>query len=294
MVELRRKISEDNPSSPVGDNSSKVKVKLKKKQQVQDVDGDIKPDATPIVTTDKVQQGEKNNAQKIGNDKSSTSQPSPKPQQSVDNSNGNLGNNQESAGISNVGSGKAKWIAAVIIAIALIGGGYFYLSNKNDDGQSSQIAQMNDQADNKANTEGKIDSTAKASETSGQSANTDNVNEQGDGSNSATAGEDIKNIGNGTTEAEPVSSPDRHSSSVAPASRTKAESHTTKSEPSTDNKVESHNVSSSSIPSSTEEAARQVIRGAYGNGSERKKMLGNRYEDIQRVVNDMYRTGKVQ
>ena len=44
---------------------------------------------------------------------------------------------------------------------------------------------------------------------------------------------------------------------------------------------------------SVEDAARQVIRGVYGNGSVRKQKLGSRYSEIQSKVNDMYRNGLV-
>ena len=35
------------------------------------------------------------------------------------------------------------------------------------------------------------------------------------------------------------------------------------------------------------EAAQDVIKGKYGNGSERKKELGDNYEEIQSKVNDI-------
>ncbi len=44
---------------------------------------------------------------------------------------------------------------------------------------------------------------------------------------------------------------------------------------------------------SVEDKALQVIRGVYGNGSERKQKLGSRYSEIQSKVNDMYRNGLV-
>lgn len=41
-------------------------------------------------------------------------------------------------------------------------------------------------------------------------------------------------------------------------------------------------------------AALSVIRGAYGNNPIRRKKLGNRYQEIQDIVNQLYREGKVQ
>lgn len=40
-----------------------------------------------------------------------------------------------------------------------------------------------------------------------------------------------------------------------------------------------------------EEQAQQVIRGEFGNGEERKRKLGAAYAEIQRKVNELYRTG---
>lgn len=42
-----------------------------------------------------------------------------------------------------------------------------------------------------------------------------------------------------------------------------------------------------------EEKARQVIRGNFGNGQERKDKLGASYSEIQSKVNEMYRQGLV-
>ncbi len=43
-----------------------------------------------------------------------------------------------------------------------------------------------------------------------------------------------------------------------------------------------------------DEAALSVIRGNYGNNPERKRKLGDRYQEIQNRVNQMYREGKVR
>ena len=45
---------------------------------------------------------------------------------------------------------------------------------------------------------------------------------------------------------------------------------------------------------SIEDAALDVIRGIYGNGLERKRNLGDRYAEIQSIVNEMYRKGLVR
>lgn len=45
------------------------------------------------------------------------------------------------------------------------------------------------------------------------------------------------------------------------------------------------------VQGSVEEKARQVIRGDFGNGTDRKQTLGAEYELIQGKVNEMYRNG---
>ena len=41
------------------------------------------------------------------------------------------------------------------------------------------------------------------------------------------------------------------------------------------------------IKKSTEELAREVINGVYGNGEDRKRVLGNRYQEVQNRVNEI-------
>lgn len=43
-----------------------------------------------------------------------------------------------------------------------------------------------------------------------------------------------------------------------------------------------------------EQKAKEVIRGNYGNGADRKKALGSEYNAIQSKVNEMYRDGEVK
>jgi len=49
----------------------------------------------------------------------------------------------------------------------------------------------------------------------------------------------------------------------------------------------------STVPQGTlDEKAKQVIRGEYGNGADRKHALGSEYDAIQQRVNEIYREGK--
>ena len=58
------------------------------------------------------------------------------------------------------------------------------------------------------------------------------------------------------------------------------------------NNTSGNNVNQSSaaaVQGSVEEKAKQVIRGVFGNGPERKQALGAEYEEIQSKVNEIYK-----
>lgn len=61
-----------------------------------------------------------------------------------------------------------------------------------------------------------------------------------------------------------------------------------------DNKRDDSSSISSMSEHELEEAALSVIRGNYGNNPVRRRKLGNRYQQIQDRVNQMYREGKVR
>jgi cytoskeletal protein RodZ len=48
------------------------------------------------------------------------------------------------------------------------------------------------------------------------------------------------------------------------------------------------------VSGSVEDKAKQVIRGDFGNGKERKLALGAEYDAIQAKVNEMYRSGLIE
>lgn len=51
--------------------------------------------------------------------------------------------------------------------------------------------------------------------------------------------------------------------------------------------------SASVVSGSAEELANEVLTGKYGNWPEREHNLGSRYKEVQRLVNEMYRTGRI-
>ena len=63
-------------------------------------------------------------------------------------------------------------------------------------------------------------------------------------------------------------------------------------------KIESANTNISKTSDShfdnVEEEALSVIRGNYGNNPERRRLLKERYQEIQNKVNEMYRNGQVK
>lgn len=81
-----------------------------------------------------------------------------------------------------------------------------------------------------------------------------------------------------STQSEKVGSPDKNTSKAPTQS---------------DQSVSINKPTSISSQGSLEEKAKQVIRGDFGNGAERKNALGSDYQAIQRTVNKMYRTGKI-
>lgn len=68
---------------------------------------------------------------------------------------------------------------------------------------------------------------------------------------------------------------------------------TLKSEPVKEVTTKASRPASVALSGSLEDKARQVIRGDFGNGAERREKLGAQYYEIQSKVNEMYRAGLV-
>lgn len=69
---------------------------------------------------------------------------------------------------------------------------------------------------------------------------------------------------------------------------------TPKSEPVKEETTKVSRPASVALSGSLEDKARQVIRGDFGNGAERREKLGAQYYEIQSKVNEMYRAGLVR
>lgn len=64
---------------------------------------------------------------------------------------------------------------------------------------------------------------------------------------------------------------------------------------SSNQKTNTKSSSSVTIPEETlEQKAKDVIKGIYGNGADRKNALGSEYNSIQSRVNEMYRNGEIK
>ena len=109
---------------------------------------------------------------------------------------------------------------------------------------------------------------------------------------------DDSEVTDGSSSSEAASSPQQsitnHGDNAVPQTSSSASVVSKTGEQATASAQESLSRSQKVLSNSTvEEAALDVIRGIYGNGLERKRNLGDRYAEIQRLVNEMYRKGLV-
>lgn len=207
--------------------------------------------------------------------------------------------------------GKGIWIAAAVAVAALaIGGGGYYFATQNGTNDGSQ------ESTEEVVTKTSGDQESSAKETS------DDVTAQNDGAetpattdgttgDNPTTGHDtgngaVENPAKGATQPqdakqqEPTTptakeNPAKESSAVAqpkPAATTVTADVTDK--PSTNERKTSVTRRTDSPTGSIEQEALSVIRGDYGVGAERKELLGKRYAEIQRRVNQMYKKGLVR
>jgi cytoskeletal protein RodZ len=121
--------------------------------------------------------------------------------------------------------------------------------------------------------------------TTGQPATTSTEEIQSTDAESTTVGTDE------TMASEETVTPVNAEEVTTPQAETKPAS-TPASEPATE--PTTSNVPVATLPQGNlEEKAKRVIRGDFGNGTERKQNLGSEYSAIQQKVNEMYREGKV-
>jgi len=74
-----------------------------------------------------------------------------------------------------------------------------------------------------------------------------------------------------------------------PVTETQPVDETLDTEPSVTEDATISEDTSTNVSGNLDEKAKQVIRGDFGNGAERKQTLGNEYDAIQQRVNEIYR-----
>ena len=185
-------------------------------------------------------------------------------------------------------SKKWIWILLAFVIVAAIA--YFCMKSCN----SSKEEHSTEQMINSDKSESDKQATSKDSTYNTANKKSSVV----DGENSDTGNSPASNVtGNtdNTSSSEVVSSPQN----------TVSKSETGGSKTSSSNRPSTGNQNSTAVQpmtnhsqqvvvnGSTEEAALDVIRGIYGAGLERKQKLGDRYKEIQSIVNEMFRNGQV-
>ena len=230
------------------------------------------------------------------------------------------------------GGGKGKWIAAALAGLLAVGGGGYYLSQQDKDNTSDpQVEVVNDgtvsEKGSDPSTLALTDNNDGQDEGATQTGDQPNVDEQkvqgGDDAASPSDGksapaqkpaEDKVTSPAKATQDKPNAETAKQPSSQTPSSATgsKPGSATAPSAASTAGKATASTSSSTSAATSSststaskesvsagaptgsiEDLALEVIRGKYGNNPDRRRLLGSRYKEIQRRVNEMYRKGLV-
>jgi hypothetical protein len=175
-----------------------------------------------------------------------------------------------SVGNSNSSNGNKKpssWIF-IVIAIALIGGGIWFFSSKH----STDLAK-------EQSTTAVVPSDSSASQVS-------------TAKNTTSAKVDSSKVSEKPVETKKVV--ESGQSAVKPSVSSNSTKKGVESIQSTVKPSVGSNSQVSSLPQGTlEEKAKQVIRGDFGNGIERKNALGNEYKEIQKKVNEMYRKSEL-
>ena len=196
-------------------------------------------------------------------------------------------------------------------------------TNAGDDAaESNGLAGESDNSDNVTNPggSGDVDNTGGSGDSNGsnnsgigdnpsETGNARNISspESGNVRNASLGSENIGTISSGAKVSTPQSSvvqssPNNKATSVsstasAGSNSVKEGKTETSSRQGTSESGNSKNSGTSGnlvISGSIEQKAFDVIRGIYGNGQVRKDKLGAEYAEIQKLVNEMYRNGKVK
>ena len=176
------------------------------------------------------------------------------------------------SGANEPGPKKKNPVMFILLAVLIVGGGLFWFLNK---GTTTPEQKSNKNVDNTVTS-----APAQIEET----ASTDNtVNNQGQDNsvNPSTAASSDNSVSNS-----PESNVSASSNNVTKSSSEENSNSTpSKNQSSTDTSTESAITNVGSI----DEKVNQVLSGYYGNGSERKRALGEEYAVIQAKVNELFK-----
>lgn len=226
-------------------------------------------------------------------------------------------------------SGKTKWFAAALVGLLAVGGGAYYLSQQGDDegtmteqvdsqrpdgvaqddlagagqnGQNPEDAPLQDAALADAGGEN-VSGESESGENNPDDAIVPSGNENapingqsGNGSGSQAGTATVSNPQAGTATASNSETGSATSSEVASISAPQVTNPASNNNPTAvggSGRATSPAVPTRIATGTVEQEANAVIRGNYGNGEERKRILGDRYAEIQSKVNEMYWNGLV-
>ena len=180
-------------------------------------------------------------------------------------------------------NGKWKKYAAVLAGLVVLGGVGYYLSQQGDNTHSPVAEVVEQTKSSVATPENSAGTTQDGQDQDGTTTDNATIETSADdaseGGVPANSGQNREGAVPAQTSNAPVTDSEtpakKNPEPVANTSRQNA----TSTAPVT------------SVSGAVEEAAKDVIRGKYGNGDVRKRNLGERYAEIQSKVNEMYRKG---
>jgi hypothetical protein len=172
------------------------------------------------------------------------------------------------------GGNKNSNFIFLILGVLIVAGGIFWALNKDGSGQV-----VEDAVTSTSGTESGGESPITTGDTPPADTMSVAANQETQTTNIESGGANIGESGNTT-----------NGGSTNSSNNPTSNSNIGGSSQNTTNNVASN--TTTQVQGSVEETARKVINGEFGNGSNRKRLLGNDYAAIQAKVNELYRLGK--
>ena len=179
------------------------------------------------------------------------------------------------------------WIIVIIVVLLLLGGGYLFKNKSVDSPDSTSMVASTEGAQQESPATAQDEATPP--EQADADMTTDATPDQGTATTpEATQPASAESAAGGASQAKAseaskaTAQPDSRAEAPAASQAAKQEATPTRESASASAAVDSNK--------SIDELALEVIKGNYGNGAERKSKLGARYEEIQKRVNEMWRS----